>query len=400
MRRAAISLALFAAACGFAGGDPAVAAKSRTPVTSSFKKLQVSPQELRIRVRALIRPTLGIVEEAADRGLREATDPAVRRGAVVWKIETTTTMLSAMLRNDPVLALADAWGYAFQVGNVFARPEIAARYGKSAPDASAAMAQIRTKFRDFAASVQDDAAAESFEAKIRQWADRHPIEGALYRRPSMDSAVADVLATSGSGGAFAALGNLDETTSDVMIRMDLYTMYLPRLARWEAELAVDDLAQGIDPNALIADLDRVTRAADRIATVAEAVPELAARERTSALDAVREERLAATRDLQGERRAVVDAIRQERIATLQEVEAIAQRLLERSSGPLDDAVRKDLTELIQAVEAMRKRLMDDVGVTLNRVVDHAFLRAVELLLIAAALGALGVVLYARFLRRS
>ncbi len=399
MSRAAVLLALSAAACVCAGGDPAWAAKSRTPVTSSAKKLRMSPQELRIRVRALIRPTLGIVEEAADRSLRETTDPTVRRGAVVWKIEATTTLLSAMLRNDPVLALADAWGYAFQVESLLARPEVAARYGKNAPDASAAMALIRAEFRAFAASVQDDATAASFEATVRQWADRNPVEGALYRRPSIDSDVAAVLASSGGGGAFAALGNLDETTSDVMTRMDLYTVYLPRLARWEAELAVDDLAQGIDPKGLIADVDRVTRAADRIATVAEGVPDLAARERAAALDAVRAERLAATRDLQGERRAVVEAIRQERIATLEEVEAIAQRLLDRSSGPLDDAVRKDVTELVQAVEAMRKRLMEDIGVTLNRVVDHAFLRLVELLLIAAALGVVGLLLCIRLLRR-
>ncbi len=399
MSRAAVLLTLLAAACVCAGDDPAWAAKSRTPVTSSAKKLRMSPQELRIRVRALIRPTLGIVEEAADRGLRETTDPTVRRGAVVWKIEATTTLLSAMLRNDPVLALADAWGYAFQVENLLARPEVAARYGKNAPEASAAMALIRAEFRAFAASVQDDATGESFEAKIREWAERNPIEGALYRRPSVDSESAGVLATSGGGGVFSALGGLEETTADVMTRMDLYTMYLPRLARWEAELAVDDLAQGIDPKGLIADLDRVTRAADRIATVAEGVPELVAHERTAALDAVRAERLAATRDLQGERRAVVDAVHQERIATLQEVEAIAQRLLDRSSGPLDSAVRKDLEGLVRAVEAMRTRLMDDIGVTLKRVVDHAFLRAIQLLLIAAALGVVGLVVYARFRRR-
>ena len=399
MRRAAATLGLFAAACVLAGVDPAWAAKSRTPVTSSVKKLRIPAQELRIRVRALIRPTLGIVEESADRSLREATDPAVRRGNVVWKIETTTTLLTAMLRNDPVLALADAWGYAFQVESLLARPEVAARYGKYAPDASAAMAQIRAKFRDFAASVQDGATAEAFEAAIRQWADRNPIEGALYRRPSVDFEFATVLATSGSGGAFAALGNLDETTADLTTRMDLYTMYFPRLARWEAELAVNDLAQGIDPKGLIADIDRVTQAADRIATVAEGVPELAARERSAALDAVRAERIAATRDLQGERRAVVAAVDQERIAALKEIESIAERLLDRTGGPLNEAVRNDLTELVRAVEDMRKRTINDAGLVLNRVVDHAFLRALELLLIAAGLGAVGVVLYLRFLRR-
>jgi hypothetical protein len=55
--------------------------------------------------------------------------------------------------------------------------------------------------------------------------------------------------------------------------------------------------------------------------------------------------------------------------------------------------------LVDNVEKMRKRLIDDVGTTLTDVLDHAFLKGVELLLIAAVLGALGLVLYARFLRR-
>ena len=277
MRRFAISLALLAVA--FAGGDPAWAAKSRTPVTSSVKKLRIPPQELRIRVRALIRPTLGIVEESADRSLRETTDPVVRRGIVVFKIETTTTLLSAMLRNDALLALADAWAYAFQVENFLARPEVAAKYGKNAPEAAAAMVLIRARFREFAGSLQADITGDSFEAKVREWAEHNPIEGALHRRPSVDTQFADVLAASGSKGALAALGNLEETTSDVMTRLDLYTMYLPRLVRWETELAVDDLAQGIDPKALVADVDRASQAADRIAAVAEAVPEMVAREK-------------------------------------------------------------------------------------------------------------------------
>ena len=48
---------------------------------------------------------------------------------------------------------------------------------------------------------------------------------------------------------------------------------------------------------------------------------------------------------------------------------------------------------------MRLRLVDDTKTALNNVVDHAFVRAVELLLIAAALGAVGLVLDARYLRR-
>jgi hypothetical protein len=48
---------------------------------------------------------------------------------------------------------------------------------------------------------------------------------------------------------------------------------------------------------------------------------------------------------------------------------------------------------------MRKRLIEDAEVSLNRVVDHAFLRSLQLLLFAAALAVAGLVLHARFLRR-
>ena len=55
-----------------------------------------------------------------------------------------------------------------------------------------------------------------------------------------------------------------------------------------------------------------------------------------------------------------------------------------------------MEDLVGSVEMMRGRLIDDAGTTLNGVVDHAFLKGVELLLIAAALCALGLVIYVRF----
>lgn len=387
MRRAAVPLILVMAVLG-GGGTVWAKKKSSTPVTAGITKLELSPQELRIRVRALIRPTLGTVEEAADRIISDTKDPVTRRGAVTLKIEGTTTFLAAMLRNDPVLALADAWGYAVQVERFLARPEAAAKYGVQASQAAAAMVEIQKSFRAFAGSLQAGVTGEVFEEKVRTWAEKNPIEGAFYRRPAMDTAVAHVMAEASGGGALAVLGTLDETTVDVLTRLDLYTMYLPRLARWEAELAVDDVARGIDTQELTTELTRFTRAADRIASAAEGAPQLVAGERAVALDAVA-----------AERRAVLGSVHEERIATLQEIEAIAQRLVDRSSGPLHASMHGDLEELVQSVEAMRKRLIAEAGVTLNEVVDHAFVRAVQLLLMAAAFALLGLVIHARLLRR-
>lgn len=122
--------------------------------------------------------------------------------------------------------------------------------------------------------------------------------------------------------------------------------------------------------------------------MSETLSDLAARERAAALDAIR-----------GERIVVLDAVEKERIATLHEIEAIAQRLADRSGPLLHGAARTDLKDLVSSVEEMRRRLIVEAGDTLKSVVDHAFFRLVQLLLICAGLVALGLVLYICFFRR-
>lgn len=342
------------------GADLLAESASRAPITSSIKTLKVSPRELRIRVRALIRPTLGIIEERADRIITDTSDRVVRRGVLVLKIEMSSTMLAAMLRSDPMLAIADAWGYVLQVEDLLNRPDIRAKYGISSPrELIEAFEIIKGQFRDLVSSVHSGAFAKNLEADVRTWADENPIPGAIYRRPSMDSVVAEKLASAGNGGIFSALGSLEETTADVMTRMDLYTMYVPRLARWEVDLAVDDVTRGEDAHALGTDFGTLSRAADRIATFTETASDLTARERTAVLNAIRNERL-----------AVLDAIRKERIAILQEV------------------------------EGMRKQLISDAGKRLESVADHIFLRLVQLIVVCSALAAVGLALRGYFLRRN
>lgn len=390
-----VSLAILACACAGVGSSP----PTRTPVTSGVSDLGMSPQELRIRVRSLIRPTLGIVEEYGDRILVEASDPGVKRAALVWKIEMTTTLLAAMLRNDPVLALADAWGYVLQVETCLQRPDLAARFGSSLAMANEALDEIQDLFRDFGAGVKDEAAAARLEAVVREWADEHPIEGELYRRPSMDSSVADLLAAQGKPGALAALGGLEETTTDIMMRMDLYTTYLPRLARWEAEVAAHDLVRGVDPATALSEFERFTRATDRIAGVAESAPGLVAGERQALLDAMRLERLALVHDLREERAAIFESLRAEREATLEQLETMMKRLIDSSGGALHESFRLEARQLVAEIEQMRERLLDDTGVLLERTVDRVFVRALVLLLVAAALAVVGVLLRERWARR-
>jgi hypothetical protein len=190
-------------------------------------------------------------------------------------------------------------------------------------------------------------------------------------------------AQSGSSGIFAALGSVEESIADASARVDLYTMYLPRLGRWEAELAAGDLTQVIDTGALFADLDRLTSAVDRVVGVAETAPALLERERRATVAAV-----------QAEREAMIDALRQERVATLEQVEAMAVRLTDRTSPIVMAAVREQHDAFVASLEAARSRTVLDASVELREIVDHAALRAAQLLLGVGILALIGVALHA------
>jgi hypothetical protein len=88
----------------------------------------------------------------------------------------------------------------------------------------------------------------------------------------------------------------------------------------------------------------------------------------------------------------------ERALVLEEVEAIAQRFLESSGGPIRAAVREGLEALLAAAGRAREPLIAEIELSLERVVDHAFYRALQLQLAAAALAAVGAVFHACFLR--
>ena len=148
MSRAASAL-IALAVVATATVDVSAASQTRTPITSSVKKLKMSPEELRIRVRALIRPILGTVEENANRIIAAETDPQGRRNALMAKIEMTSTLLAALLRTDPLLALADAWGYVIQVEALESRPSIQASFGSTLPIATSGVIAIESQFRDF-----------------------------------------------------------------------------------------------------------------------------------------------------------------------------------------------------------------------------------------------------------
>jgi hypothetical protein len=320
-----------------------------------------------------VNPFVAAIEQAADAAARKCGDVAAA-GALSWKLGAVPQAQDALLRSDPAVAFADGWAYVVQLEAFLAGEGGRAALGACHTDAAAAMERAAAQWREGADVLAHGDAAHA-EERIRKWAVEHPLRGLELPRPSFASELA-AGAARGDLGALGAVGVAVETLEDLTFRIAAYRETLLKEARWAGELAARQASGSPAAARALADLDRFGAAADKLAALTAELPALAARERTAAIDAVRGERIAVLRDVDRQRVAVLQDVDRQRTETLQFLQG------ERA------AVMGDVRALGQAT-------VDQATDRVERVVDHAFLRAAQLalaLLLAIAVAA-GVVIW-------
>jgi hypothetical protein len=222
--------------------------------------------------------------------------------------------------------------------------------------ATAVARQLQAQVRQEVATIVPERVAQA-EQTVREWASRNRLQGLMLPR----SSVAGVLASRWARqnlGALAAVGSAVETLDDLTARIAVYRESLLKEGRWAAELAALDAASTETVGRLLVDMERVTRAVDRLGALAARVPGLVAREREAALAALREER-----------QAVVTDIDRQRVETLQALQGAGDAALGRA-------------------QQIGQATVDDAADRAERLVDRAFLRGAQL---AIGLGVLALV---------
>src|SRR5262245_19742585 len=76
-------------------------AQKSDPAVHPGGDIAVSFEQARLRMRALVGPLSGDIIESADRIMAGTTDPAVKRAALLWKIEAVPALREALFRPDP-----------------------------------------------------------------------------------------------------------------------------------------------------------------------------------------------------------------------------------------------------------------------------------------------------------
>ena len=181
---------------------------------------------------------------------------------------------------------------------------------------------------------------------------------------------------------------IGESLGDLNARLDSYNVYLPKQARWQAELLLSDIARDPQVDAVMSNVVVLSSALAKTSSSLERMPETMGQAREAIRADVDGERLAAQAFLRDERLQTLDAVRQERIATIaamhnERLAATADLRGERQA--VLAAVYNEEAAVMNDVNAQSEKTLKDLDSRGRGLIDHFFLRALELVLLTLVL---------------
>jgi hypothetical protein len=372
---------------------PACASSSKgTGYDRAGKEMQITPSQLQVKVRALADPFSGIIEDAVWELWDTDPDPRWRQNLLVWQINVVNAVQRATLQAAPLAAFFDTWALVEQL-RAFAED----RRGSNNTSEQVqivldAVERMDAMIMRIAIEAGGEEGAASAGRLIREWALDHPIDK-FATRTSTESELAQWTAR-GNMGTMATVKSLGASLDDVMERLDLFAEYIPKQASWHAQAIALEYLGNRETEGAFADLSKTATAFDRIATSLEGYPEVASDERRAVMATVQQERAIVLEELLDKLSELQLFVNDQR-SDLMETQVTAQReaVLDAIAAEraiiIDTAIKERAETMVQL-----KEMVDDVVEnTAFKLVDHFFLRAVQLVaILLAGLGLIAVLI--------
>lgn len=294
----------------------------------------------------------------------ETDDPSVRERAFQWRMWAMPQARAAAFDQDPFAGAIELWILARQQHQYFTVGNGKAWFGNHQEPALETTRYLEQEAELLLSSVITPDEVDSMRETGREWVERHPIEGQLFVRPTARADLASLVSEDKHGG-LKAVGSMEETLRDLSDRITILSVQAPVEARWQAEYLVESLFE--------------ERVHDRIDSMVGSMSEMAdfldtfegtlSAQTSALLKGIENERITVFNAVEDEREAVVAAIENERESIL---------------NKLDSQLATATAEL------------DAVG---RGLIDHFFVRLIEVLAIMGVAVFLMVLLVLFVLRR-
>ena len=291
-------------------------------------------------------------------------DPQVRERAYQWRMWASPQARAAAFHQDPFVGLLELWILAAQQRRYFTEGGGNNYFGEQQGCALETTKELEEEARRLIATIVAAEKGERLYENGRAWVDEHPIEGQLFVRPMAGADLAGLVPDAKQGG-LKAMASLEETFRDLNDRITILTVQMPVEARWQAEYLTNSLFE-----------ERVQEPTESMLDAMETMVDF--------LDEL--EPILATQT-----NALLDGITAERIAIFDAVEAERTEI----SAAIED-VRGSITDNLDAQLLSATTKLDEVG---RGLIDHFFVRLIEVLAAVGVASFLTVLLVLVVLRR-
>ena len=320
-------------------------------------QLRAIDYEYAVQFAQIVAATVLDIVEASD-------DPDVLDRAYQWRMWASGQARAASFDQDPFAGLLELWVLAGQQRFHFTEGGGKDAFGDQQERAMTTAKQLELSIRELAAEVMTPDTFERLSLSVDEWIDEHPIEGRLFLRPTARADLAGLVPVEKQGG-LKAVGSIEETFRDLNDRITILTVQMPTEARWQAEY----LTQALFEERVEGPTDAMLGAVEEMTDFLGEFEGTLAAQTSTLLDGFQKERIAVFDAVEEERRMILEAIEQERISIMAKLD----------------------TQLVSATAEL-----DKVG---KGLIDHFFMRLVEVLAVVGVATILTVLLVLVVLRK-
>ena len=169
------------------------------------------------------------------------------------------------------------------------------------------------------------------------------------------------------------MSDLSEDVAEMKKLSTLYASFLPKQARWQAELTLLATTATEPVAGAFRDLTAASQAIDRLAKTAETAPTMLDQQRQGLLEMVQQERAATVQDLEQMRRATIADLRDERAAMLQ--------ALHEERLAVGDTIQDTADTSMRGLDKILRERSEDVPQLGGQLIEHAYRRGLQLSLV-------------------
>jgi uncharacterized protein with PQ loop repeat len=257
------------------------------------------------------------------------------------------------------------------------RPALKQAMGDFYPVVSETLRNMESQMERLVQSAAPNANLADVRQRVRNWAETHPIQDSLASRQSADP---DVIKKVGQTnlGAMGSIKELAETMGGLSARLDSYNLYLPKQARWQAELFLEDLKRDPEVNAALSHIGTLANAAANVNNERLSLQEsLCSKSACKILDAVQQQRIAILAALHAERVGAITDLHAERLDTManlhaERLGATADLRMERQS--VLNALRDQEMAVMNDIRATSEQDIQTLSARGHNLIDDLFLR--------------------------